>query len=88
MLFDATGAGNNIDLNLVTDAPDGWFLETALCINDNGWIVGWGTNPSGFREAFLLQPGRDPAVIPLPSAFILGFLGLGMAGHRLRRRQD
>ena len=57
-LFDPTGDGNNIDLNDMINPALGWTLICATSINDNGWIVGWGNNPDGFRRAFLLTPVR------------------------------
>ncbi len=56
VLFDPTGCGNNIDLNELVDPALGWTLKTAICINDNGWIVGWGSNPQGNSRSFLLTP--------------------------------
>jgi len=55
-LFDATGEGNNINLNDVIPPTPFWHLEEALCINDSGWIVGFGRNSDNVRRAFLLTP--------------------------------
>jgi hypothetical protein len=66
--FDASGGGNNIDLNTLIDPSSGWKLTYAESINNNGWIVGTGTNPDGYSRAYLL--------LPEPATFIL----LGMAG--------
>ena len=55
-LFDATGEGNNINLNDVIPPTPIWHLEEALCINDSGWIVGFGKNADDDRHAFLLTP--------------------------------
>ena len=54
-------------------------------INDDGWIVGWGENPVGDNHAFLLTP--DVVPVPVPGSVILGALGLGIAGCRLRSRK-
>jgi uncharacterized membrane protein len=56
ILFDATGEGNNVDLNTLIDPNLGWVLTSAECINNNGWIVGRGTNPDGYSHAYLLKP--------------------------------
>lgn len=56
ILFDATGDGNNIDLNTLIDPNLGWELNSAECINNNGWIVGRGINPDGNSHAYLLKP--------------------------------
>ncbi|MFA5251925.1 MAG: DUF3466 family protein [Phycisphaerae bacterium] len=69
VLFDPTGSGNNIDLNDLINPDTGWELESASCINDNGWIVGFGTNPDSYRRAFLLTP--------VPEADTFLFLALG-----------
>jgi probable HAF family extracellular repeat protein len=73
-LFDPTGGGNNIDLNTLIDPVYGWTLQYAYSINDQGWIVGQGINPSGDSHAFLLVP--EPATI--------GLLGLGLLWFRRR----
>jgi len=56
VMFDPTGDGNNIDLNNLIDPALGWTLGAATCINNKGWIVGWGVNPQGYGRAFLLKP--------------------------------
>jgi probable HAF family extracellular repeat protein len=43
-----------------TTGLDGWGPLTIESISSNGqWIVGTGTNPSGFKEAFLVQTDLD-----------------------------
>ena len=56
VLFDPSGNGNNIDLNTLIDPSSGWILEEARSINNLGWIVGYGINPSGDTHAYLLIP--------------------------------
>jgi len=46
-LFDPTGSCNNIDLNTLIDPACGWTLIEAKSINNSGWIVGFGKNPTG-----------------------------------------
>ncbi len=57
-LWDATHGMRDLN-DLVDDSGNGWTLEVARGINDNGWIAGYGTNPSGHNEAFLLKPIID-----------------------------
>jgi probable HAF family extracellular repeat protein len=73
-LFDATGQGNNINLNDLIDPSSGWILKEASCINNNGWIVGYGTY-NGIDQAFLLTP--EPASLLL--------FGLGITLLRRKR---
>jgi len=73
VMFDATGGGNNIDLNTLIDPTLGWSLDGATCINDNGWIVGHGINLYGECHSFLLKPVPEPATLLL---IALGGLGL------------
>ncbi|MHC4113576.1 MAG: hypothetical protein ACYSWZ_24225, partial [Planctomycetota bacterium] len=56
VMFNPTGNGNNIDLNDLIDPTLGYSLSTAICINDNGWIVCWGGTSSFSRTVFLLIP--------------------------------
>jgi probable HAF family extracellular repeat protein len=44
------------DLNDLDPGGSGWTLTRATDINDDGSIVGWGTNGSGNVRAFLLTP--------------------------------
>jgi probable HAF family extracellular repeat protein len=62
VLIDSTGHGNNIDLNTLIDPATNWTLEAAFCINDNGWIIGYGVNPVGETHAYLLIP-KPPKII-------------------------
>ena len=74
-LFDSTGQGNNINLNTLIDPSSGWILKEASCINNNGWIVGYGTY-NGIDQAFLLTP--EPATLLL----------FGLGGFVLRKRKS
>jgi uncharacterized membrane protein len=59
VIFDPTGAGNNVNSEDLINPDSGWFLSLAMSINDNGWIVGWGHHvsyPPGHLNAFLLTP--------------------------------
>ncbi len=64
VLFDPTGGGNNIELNGLINPELGWSLDEARCINDNGQIVGAGTNPDGDQRAILLTPATPGDVEP------------------------
>jgi probable HAF family extracellular repeat protein len=76
-LFDPTGNGNNIDLNTLINPASGWILKEALCINNNGWIVGEGINPDGYIRAYLLTPEPASAIL----------IGVGCLFARLRQRR-
>jgi len=86
-LFDTGGGlfhallysgGGMVDLNTLIPANSGWTLTDATAINNNGEIVGEGTNPSGQTDAFLLTPVPEPATCVL--------LALGSVIFLLRRR--
>ena len=62
------GNGTMTDLNTLIDTSSRWTLEEATAINDNGWIVGYGLNPNGQQDAFLLTPA---GAVPEPSSFIM-----------------
>lgn len=48
--------GSMQDLNSLISPSSGWTLQFAEAINDGGQIVGYGINPSGQTDAFLLTP--------------------------------
>ena len=62
----------------------GWTLTYALAMSPTGdAIVGWGLNPSGQQEAWLVH------VVPEPSAFVLAMVGLaGIAWFCRRHRSN
>jgi probable HAF family extracellular repeat protein len=65
----------------------GWKLNRATAINNLGQVVGYGINPNGLHEAFLLTP----TVVPEPSSFAalvgVGVMVFGMAWWKKRRRR-
>jgi hypothetical protein len=77
--FVYDGTHGMVDLNSLVLAP-GWTLEGATAINDAGQIVGYGINPSGNLEAFLITA-------PEPSTwimFVIGAASLLACGFRKR----
>jgi len=69
------------DLDALLASAD-WTLIAAQAINNLGQIAGYG-DLNGETHAFLLTP----EVVPLPSALLLGAIGMGMAQWRLRKRK-
>jgi probable HAF family extracellular repeat protein len=68
--------GQMKDLNSLIDPNSGWTLVEATGINNQGEIIGRGTNTSsgGLRQAFLLTPLPEPgfatlAGLMLPTLF-------------------
>ena len=51
-----SASGTMADLNGLMNGSLGWTLTEATGINDNGWIAGYGINPSGNTDPFLLKP--------------------------------
>ena len=71
-------------LNSLLPLNSGWVVESATGINDSGQICGYGINPSGQTDAFLLTPNPTPE----PSSLALlgvGFVGFIAYGRRKRR---
>ncbi len=71
------------DLNSLIPANSGWTLQVAYGVNDSGQICGWGQNPNGHTDAFLL----DPISTPEPSTLALLAAGaVSLAGYAWRRK--
>lgn len=83
-LFIWTASGGLHDLaSLVDGVPADWTISCAISINDLGQITGYGVNPSGKNEAYLLTP-----VVPEPSSLLaLGSGVLALCGVLRRRRK-
>jgi len=73
--------GAMTDLNNLVPSDCGWTLEMARGINDSGAIVGWGTDPAGQTEAFLLTPVPEPSTLAL-----LGIGAVSLLGYAWRWR--
>jgi probable HAF family extracellular repeat protein len=58
--------GAVFNLNNMIDPHSGWMLQKAYAINAAGQIVGFGFNPAGLWEGFLLTPtsGVGPVLVP------------------------
>lgn len=72
---------------IMTDInPTGWSDTFATGINDEGQIVGYGTNPAGQERGFLLTPAvPEPSSVILMSTMLLGVAFLArkrIATHR------
>lgn len=62
--FVSVDGGNPIDLNTLIAHPTGdhWLLQCANGINNQGWIVGYGTH-NGKRRGFVLKPKNTPLAV-------------------------
>lgn len=75
--------GTMEDLNSLT-STSGWLLINATGINDNGQICGYGVNPQGQTDAFIL----DPIETPEPSTLVLiAAGGIVLLGHTWRKQR-
>ena len=79
--------GGITDLNSLVTLPTGWTLREAVDVNDQGDIVGWGTDVQGVQFTFLLDAPELPAAVPLPAMVIPGaVVGAWVAGRSRRFR--
>jgi probable HAF family extracellular repeat protein len=77
------GIAQPLDLNNLLDSSgDGWVLNYAFDINNNGQIIGYGKLNGGMPRSFLLTP------VPEPSAFCLIICGVGVLYRFCRAKLD
>lgn len=65
----------------------GWSELTAVGINNQGQIIGWGQlagSPGGGSRAFLLSP---VVAVPEPETYLMLLAGLGLLGFAWRREE-
>jgi probable HAF family extracellular repeat protein len=74
--------GNLVNLNSLISPTSGWVLDEATGINDNGQIIGWGSDGKGSPEAFLLTP-----ISPLPEPGVIGIMAVVVLGTLARGRR-
>ncbi len=82
-IWDPVNGMRDLQDVLVSDygfsIPAGWFLRHAAAISPDGrFIVGYGSNPSGQVEAWLVDLGP---VVPEPSVLLLILIGLPAISH-------
>jgi probable HAF family extracellular repeat protein len=68
-LWDSVNGMLNLN-SLLDSSGAGWQLEGATAIDSAGDIVGYGINPQGAQDAFLLT------AVPEPSAFTVWLMGI------------
>jgi probable HAF family extracellular repeat protein len=93
-----------IDLNTILNASGiDWTLQSALAVNNRGQIVGYGIDPFGRQETFLLTPSSDLIVstlpvpipqppftgaVPEPSTWAMLLIGFAGVGFMAYRRKS
>jgi probable HAF family extracellular repeat protein len=79
--------GSLLDLNQHLDSSGtGWTLKAAYDINDHGWIVGVGINPSGQYQSYLLIPVPEPGSLVLACTGAASLAVVSVVRFRNRRR--
>ena len=69
------------DLNNLISSNCGWTLEDAVAINNKGQIVGYGINPSGQTDVFLLTPTPEPSTLALLTVGAISLLVYARRRH-------
>ena len=74
--------GTMYNLNSLLAPGSRWNLYDATAVNNNGQIVGYGLNPAGQTDAFLLTPTPEPSTVVL-----LAVGAVALIGYRLRKKR-
>jgi probable HAF family extracellular repeat protein len=78
-----------IDLNTLLDASfiaDGWVLNDAYAINDNGWIVAQASNSILGIASNTVLLSQSVAAVAEPETYAMLLIGLGLIGFNQRKK--
>lgn len=82
VLYDPK-TNSTTDLNSFLPKASGWALTSAVSINDNGQVLGYGTY-NGESHGFLLDLNGSIQPAPIPEPATIGLFGLAIAALGLR----
>lgn len=81
-------SGTLYNLNSLIDPASGWYLQSAVGINDSNQIAAFGCRISGNNECgTLILSAQGVSAVPEPATYAMMLGGLGMLGFMARRRR-
>ena len=81
-------SGTLYNLNSLIDPASGWYLQSAVGINDNNQIAAFGCRTTGALECgTLILSAQGVSAVPEPTTYAMMLGGLGMLGFMARRRR-
>lgn len=80
--------GTLYNLNSLIDPASGWYLQSAVGINDSNQIAAFGCRTTGALECgTLILSAQGVSAVPEPTTYAMMLGGLGMLGFIARRRR-